>query len=660
MAEWKKVLVSGSDVNVAAITASQVPSGDSGDKVLVLTTDGGIKQVAQNVVQGTTTANFQISGSTGNDTFDATADTLIFTGSNGLSTSVSATTGNTSVAINLPEGTVSSSQQVNLVDTIGFTTFSSSFSASIATNEVNISTNNSDILTLQSSIQGLVNSSSQLLTDSSSLATSINTANSDIDGIEASIAALEIFTSSVVVNEQTGSFLVSASVIGTANEIEINANGAQGIQIGLPDSVTIGGRLEAGKLVIQGTEITDIADSIISGSTIQGNALTDTHLFTGSVNITGSLEIDGDNVSISDLEQNNGAGLTSVLIRRFSDGKLFRAGTQLGDEISGSFNAVSASLATTLAGISTDATNTNASDITALQTISASLLASQSEGIRFEDSSNVGGSSALGGTASFEASGTGLGVDISNNGSGTTTVTYSVNPTSIANSVGAFSGSDQLQDVLDSIYVELTDVPISGAAQLQTLGFLTSSNFTQLDGVPLGIISGSDTGDSQGQIKLNNNNVDIEGLSTSDSPTFSGLTITNNLTVNGTTTAIKTDNLNIEDQFILINSGASGNPGGTGERDGGIIVDSGNGKGALLMYNFNRKSWGFKGATDPANGVNFAVESDGISGEVLPDVQVATVTNGGNPSSAPTYGTGNYQKGQMHINTSDSTIWVYV
>ena len=88
MATWKKVLVSGSDISVAAITASQVPGGDSSDKVLVLTTDGGIKQVAQNVVQGSTTANFQITGSTGNNLFDATEDKLVFDGANNASTTV--------------------------------------------------------------------------------------------------------------------------------------------------------------------------------------------------------------------------------------------------------------------------------------------------------------------------------------------------------------------------------------------------------------------------------------------------------------------------------------------------------------------------------------------------------------------------------------------
>ena len=668
MAEWKKVLVSGSDISVRAITASLIPDGDSGDKVLVITSDGGIKKVEQTVVQGNTVANFDISGSTGNNEFDATEDTLIFAGTNGATTTVdNSVAGDTKVTINLPDGTISGSAQVNIASTVGYTAFSSSFADDIATNVTNITANDGDITSLQNDVIALEATASELHVASASFASFINTANSDIDGIENSIAALDTFTSSVVTNANTSSFLISSSVIGTENQITVTANnptpGESGIQIGLTNNVTIGGRLEAGKLVVQGEEIADVGAAQVNGSTIQGNDLTNIHRFTGSLQITGGLEIKGTDFTVSDLAQNDFAGLTSVVIRRYSDGKLFRAGAQLRSEISGAFKEYSASLAEDIANLDTTLTTTNATDITALQLISASLLTSQSEGIRFETSVNNGASSALGETASFAASGDGLSVDIVDGGSGVTTVTYTIDPDAVADSVGAFSGSEQLQDALDGIYVQISDMPISGAAQLQTLGFLTSSNFDDLDDVPSGIISGAAVGDAQGQIKFNDVNVNINGLQAGSDPTFNNLTVTNNLTVNGSTTSIKTDNLNIEDQFILINSGASDQPDQTGERDGGIIVDSGNGKGALLMYNYNRKSWGFKGATDPANGVIYNEESDS-EGEVLPDVHIATVTNGSNgavgPTTAPEYGTGNYQKGQMHINNDDSTIWIYV
>ena len=64
-------------------------------------------------------------------------------------------------------------------------------------------------------------------------------------------------------------------------------------------------------------------------------------------------------------------------------------------------------------------------------------------------------------------------------------------------------------------------------------------------------------------------------------------------------------------------------------------------------------------ARDPASGVEYNDESDG-NGTINPDVLIATVDHSQlDPSSDPLYGTDIYKKGQMHINTDDSTIWVY-
>ena len=73
----------------------------------------------------------------------------------------------------------------------------------------------------------------------------------------------------------------------------------------------------------------------------------------------------------------------------------------------------------------------------------------------------------------------------------------------------------------------------------------------------------------------------------------------------------------------------------------------------------------FQGPTDPANGVDFGIASKADI-PLVPDVVVATVSNATNgavgPTTAPSYGAAgsDYQKGQMHINTSDDTIWIYV
>ena len=99
--------------------------------------------------------------------------------------------------------------------------------------------------------------------------------------------------------------------------------------------------------------------------------------------------------------------------------------------------------------------------------------------------------------------------------------------------------------------------------------------------------TGTSTG--QGLVTVGtNSNIDL-GLQTSASPTFANLVLTGNLTVQGTTTELQTTNLNVEDQFILINSGAAA-------ADGGLVV---NGAGAAIGWDESEKRFAldFVGAT---------------------------------------------------------------
>lgn len=663
MANWKKVLVSGSEISVAGITSSQVPDGTASDDVVVLGANGEFKKVTQTSIQGVTTANFTVQDSAGStDTFDATSDTLIIDGNNNTTTTVTNSGTNTTVTVNLPQDTVSGSAQITLDQTIGYTDFSSSLASRIADNSSSFGNNENALNIVDGLIDNLVLTSSELLAASTSMASLINTANTDITTLEASIAAIELLTGSVVTNDETGSFLLSESIVGTANEILVTGDGDGGVTIGLPDDVTIGGRLEAGKLVIQGETISDNAASVVTGNTIQGNASSDIHRFTGSLQITGALEIKNGSNNIffaETLSTDNSATVDDIIVRTNSDGKLGLIGNAVKAGISGSFTNVSASIASDIASLDVTTTTNNSNAINALELTSGSLEASASAGIYF--SASEGGSSiGLGHSASFVATGDGLTVTYEANGDNGI-VTYTVDPVALGGAIGAYSSSAQLQTVLDNVYVQYSETPISGAEQLQTLGFITSSTFDNLDGVPVGIISGADDGTAQGQVLINDEPINIFGLGTSNSPTFNNLTVTNNLTVLGGTTAIETTELNIEDQFILINSGAGA---ADNDMDGGVIVDSGNGSGALLMYKKAYGAWAFKGSTNPDSaGVNYSAQSTNNS-PVVPDVVVATVDYGTGagvaPTAAPEYGTGDYKKGQMHINTDDSTIWIYV
>jgi len=61
---------------------------------------------------------------------------------------------------------------------------------------------------------------------------------------------------------------------------------------------------------------------------------------------------------------------------------------------------------------------------------------------------------------------------------------------------------------------------------------------------------------SQGTVRITGNDIDL-GLQVDDSPTFDNLTLTGDLVVQGTRTELNVANLNVEDQFILLNSGSA-------------------------------------------------------------------------------------------------------
>ena len=148
---------------------------------------------------------------------------------------------------------------------------------------------------------------------------------------------------------------------------------------------------------------------------------------------------------------------------------------------------------------------------------------------------------------------------------------------------------------------------VSGSAQIdhdQTTNFNANEHFTQGSITTVGTVTTGDvsailpagsvsasvlSSATQGTVVLTTNGVagstiDL-GLETTDSPTFSNLTITNDLTVQGAVTELQTTNLNVEDQFILLNSGSADNT-----KDSGIIFGGSDGnaqQGKALIWDSN-------------------------------------------------------------------------
>ena len=155
-------------------------------------------------------------------------------------------------------------------------------------------------------------------------------------------------------------------------------------------------------------------------------------------------------------------------------------------------------------------------------------------------------------------------------------------------------------------------------------------------------------------------------MHTGGNPVFNNLIVDGNLTVDGTITKVNKSNLNVKDQFILINSGAKAPTGentSANDKDGGIIVGAGDLSGSLLMYDFTQRSWGFLGSQE-ADNVGNEIESfddNGLTPEAT--VRVIRHDSGPPPSDINTilYGisTGHKQKGIMYVDTVADDVFIY-
>ena len=96
----------------------------------------------------------------------------------------------------------------------------------------------------------------------------------------------------------------------------------------------------------------------------------------------------------------------------------------------------------------------------------------------------------------------------------------------------------------------------------------------------------------------------IQGVGTTNNVTFANVTATGNVSitgtlfVDGTTTTLNSTNLNIEDKFILLNSGSGGS-----SAEGGIIVESSGstGTGNAFYYDASDNRWALKAGLSATN-----------------------------------------------------------
>lgn len=126
-----------------------------------------------------------------------------------------------------------------------------------------------------------------------------------------------------------------------------------------------------------------------------------------------------------------------------------------------------------------------------------------------------------------------------------------------------------------------------------------------------------------------------------DNATLTGnVTVTGNLNVTGDTIQAQVSNLNVEDRFILLNSGST-----TG--DSGIVFGGSDGsanQGSGIFWDNPANIFGFSQGID-------AADTTATHTSKLGNIQVAS----SNPSTAPTF----QGVGTVAINDSDEGIWIY-
>ena len=167
-----------------------------------------------------------------------------------------------------------------------------------------------------------------------------------------------------------------------------------------------------------------------------------------------------------------------------------------------------------------------------------------------------------------------------------------------------------------------------------------------------GIVSGSSIASAaQGEVALTTNGVAAAavdlGLKTDDDVTFASVTTTGDVTiagdlnVTGDTIQAQVTNLNVEDKFILLNSGStSGDAGIVFGGAGGSTANTGDG----IFYDDSDSVFAY--AENIASNATTATNASKLG-----NIEVAS----SNPSGAPTF----QGIGTIHINDSDEGIWIY-
>lgn len=596
MASWKKVIVSGSaisqlnnDANFISSTGGGILSGSAQIAADISGSSTSLSASLASRIAGISTSFTLAADSGDNDTFSS-SETLTFSGGNGIDTVVS----DNNIAINGVAGLVSGSAQVVALVEAGSdsNTFTdadhSKLNAIEASADVTDTANvtaagalmDSEVTDL-AGIKGVTISTLQVKPSEGAFADGDKT---KLDGIEASADVTD------TANVTAAGAVMDSELTSEASVKAIN----QGLATS--NSPTFVGLTLTGNLEVQGSTTTVDSTTIELGDNIlavngTGAALGGLHVNDSNGPASGSILWDGaTNQWIA-----GASGSETKLFVKGGDDSLLSGSAQIASDISGSVTSLSASL--------------------------ASRIANQSQTITLAADSGTNDTYTTGETLTF-AGANGLSTVVSDN------------QIQVTAGGALLSGSAQ-------IAADISGSSTSLSASLASRIAGISTDFDDITNKPA-LISASAEGSAQGQITLNGAAVNVNALGTNDSPSFTNLTVNGDLTVTGNTFEAQVTNLNVEDKFILVNSGSTSG-------DSGIVFGGSDGstanQGNAIFWDNDTDVFGF--AADLASNATSATVTSKLG-----NIETHATAD---PSSGPTL----QGKGTIFINEDSEAIFIY-
>jgi len=435
-------------------------------------------------------------------------------------------------------------------------------------------------------------------------------------------------------------------------------NNDSGYLISGDSDVTLSGSF-SGSFQGDGSNLTGISADTLGNSLTDGNGIS-TFSFDGAGAASVAVQADGSTLTVgSGGVKVSDAGITATQLNASvaGDGLSGGAGTALsvntdgtsittsGDNLTLAGTTFSSSVDSRIDAAQTQAT-TNSASIAALDTDFAtdaelqalSSSASDSRDLIISDVSDLEGvqGALVAATASYALSSSvaadvaTLTGDISTNAGD-----ISTNAGDISTNAGDISTLQGVQAALVAATASLASDISTNAGDISTLQgvqgalvaatasyALSSSVAADVATLTAGKQDNISVSDSSGQggidLTFSSDTLSAQtvGLGASDNVQFADIlatgdvTVQGDLTVQGTTTSINTTNLDVEDKFILLNSG-SANPD-----EGGIVIDEGNGTGHAFLLDSASTRFGFKAALDSTT-----------SGDVTPEAFVSAVVD---------------------------------